>query len=47
MKSNIAGTLKIKPSQITIKSTTNEGLGFIGTKKGCSAYSICLLNKTR
>jgi 2-C-methyl-D-erythritol 2,4-cyclodiphosphate synthase len=47
MKSNIAAALGIKPSQIAIKSTTNEGLGFIGTKKGCSAYSICLLIKTR
>jgi 2-C-methyl-D-erythritol 2,4-cyclodiphosphate synthase len=43
MKKNIAKTLKIKVSQISIKSTTSEGLGFIGKKQGCSAYSICLL----
>jgi len=43
MKKNISKILKIKPSQIAIKSTTSEGLGFIGTKQGCSAYSICLL----
>lgn len=43
MKKNIAKTLKIKVSQIAIKSTTSEGLGFIGRKLGCSAYSICLL----
>ena len=43
MKKNISKTLKIKVSQITIKSTTSEGLGFIGKKLGCSAYSICLL----
>lgn len=43
MKNNIAKTLKIKTSQISIKSTTSEGLGFVGTKQGCSAYSICLL----
>jgi 2-C-methyl-D-erythritol 2,4-cyclodiphosphate synthase len=43
MKKNIAETLKIKASQIAIKSTTSEGLGFIGKKQGCSAYTICLL----
>ena len=43
MKKNIALTLGIKTSQIAIKSTTSEGLGFIGLKKGCSAYTICLL----
>ena len=43
MKSVISKHLKIKTSQLAIKSTTSEGLGFVGTKKGCSAYSICLL----
>jgi 2-C-methyl-D-erythritol 2,4-cyclodiphosphate synthase len=43
MKKNIAGTLGIKTSQIAIKSTTSEGLGFVGKKQGCNAYSICLL----
>jgi 2-C-methyl-D-erythritol 2,4-cyclodiphosphate synthase len=43
MKKNIAVTLGIGVKQISIKSTTSEGLGFIGSKKGCSAYTICLL----
>ena len=43
MKKNICKTLKIKLSQIAIKSTTSEGLGFIGRKQGCSAYTICSL----
>ncbi len=47
MKMNISKALGIKTSQIAIKSTTNEGLGFVGTKKGCSAYSVCLLIETR
>ncbi len=41
MKQNICKVLNIKLSQISIKSTTSEGLGFIGKKEGCSAYSIC------
>jgi 2-C-methyl-D-erythritol 2,4-cyclodiphosphate synthase len=43
MKLNIAAALKIKPSQVSVKSTTSEGLGFVGSKKGCSSYTICLL----
>jgi len=41
MKNNICRTLKIKESQLAIKSTTSEGLGFIGRKQGCSAYTVC------
>ena len=43
MKEKISLALKIKKTQISIKSTTSEGLGFIGKKLGCSAYTICLL----
>jgi len=43
MKKNIARTIGIKTTQIAIKSTTSEGLGFIGKKLGCSSYTICLL----
>jgi 2-C-methyl-D-erythritol 2,4-cyclodiphosphate synthase len=43
MKRNICKTLKIKENRLSIKSTTSEGLGFIGRKQGCSAYTICSL----
>lgn len=43
MKANICRTLKIKTSQLSVKSTTCEGLGYIGTKKGCSAFAVCSL----
>jgi 2-C-methyl-D-erythritol 2,4-cyclodiphosphate synthase len=43
MKRNICRTLKIKENLLSIKSTTSEGLGFIGRKQGCSAYTICSL----
>jgi 2-C-methyl-D-erythritol 2,4-cyclodiphosphate synthase len=45
MKKNIVLVLKIKITQIGIKSTTSEGLGFIGQKKGCSAFTICNIKK--
>lgn len=43
MKANIANALRIGKAQISIKATTSEGLGFVGTKKGCAAYSVCSL----
>ena len=45
MKKNLCKTLKIKEDQLAIKSTTCEGLGFVGAKKGCSAYAVCSLKK--
>jgi len=41
MKKNISGILKTK--NISIKATTAEGLGYIGAKKGCVAYSTVLI----
>ena len=41
MKINISNILKCK--NISIKATTSEGLGFVGMKKGCQAYSTCLI----
>lgn len=43
MKQNIAQTLGIEVSQVNIKATTEEGLGFTGTGEGMSAQAICLL----
>jgi 2-C-methyl-D-erythritol 2,4-cyclodiphosphate synthase len=43
MKENISKIIKTK--NISIKATTSEGLGFIGEKKGCVAYTTVLLYK--
>jgi 2-C-methyl-D-erythritol 2,4-cyclodiphosphate synthase len=37
---NIARTLNIQPSQVSVKATTNEGMGFIGRGDGCAAVAI-------
>lgn len=47
MRQNIADALGIDISQINVKATTEEGLGFTGAKEGISAYSICLLDSPR
>lgn len=43
MRENIARVLNVDISQINIKATTEEGLGFTGEGLGISAQSICLL----
>lgn len=43
MVSNIAGVLGIHESQVNIKATTEEGLGFTGEGLGISSNAICLL----
>ncbi len=44
MRSNIAKVLEVDVSQVNIKATTEEGLGFTGNKEGISAQAVCLLN---
>jgi 2-C-methyl-D-erythritol 2,4-cyclodiphosphate synthase len=43
MRKNIAGTLKIDESDINIKATTTEGLGFCGRGEGIAAKCVVLL----
>ena len=43
MREHIAEALKISVSQINIKATTEEGLGFTGTGEGISAQAVCAL----
>ncbi len=45
MISNIANVLGISPDAISIKATTNEGLGFIGRGEGMAAFCVALLHK--
>lgn len=44
MRKNMADALRIDISQINVKATTEEGLGFTGNGEGISAQAICLLN---
>lgn len=45
MRSNIAVALNIAVSQVSVKATTEEGLGFSGRGEGIAAQAICLLQE--
>ncbi len=45
MKKNIADVLEINESQVNIKATTEEGLGFTGAGLGIATNAVCLIEK--
>lgn len=45
MRKNISQTLNTNIENISVKATTEEGLGFTGAKEGIASQSICLLRK--
>ena len=44
MAKNIADALGIEPDQVSVKATTEEGLGFTGAGEGIFAQAIALLS---
>lgn len=47
MRENIAKALCIDISQVNVKATTEEGLGFTGEGLGISSQAICMLTTPR
>lgn len=46
MCDNIARLLQIANSQINIKATTTEGLGFVGKEQGIAVHAVVIVYKT-
>lgn len=45
MRENLAASLGIPADRVSIKATTEEGLGFTGEKRGIAAHAVCLLGR--
>ena len=43
MKENIAQALGLDFCRVSVKATTNEGLGFVGREEGMCAYAVVML----
>ena len=44
-RKRLADAMGIAPGQVSVKATTEEGLGFTGRKEGIAAHGVCLITK--
>lgn len=45
MRANIAAAAGLDIDCVSVKATTEEGLGFTGTGEGVAVHSVCLINR--
>ena len=46
MRENIASALGMDKDSVSVKATTEEGLGFSGEGAGIAAHAVCIIEKT-
>ena len=45
MRDTLSNIMVINKSQISVKATTTEGLGFVGREEGVAAHCVCILKQ--
>lgn len=43
MRQRLAEAMGVALGQVSVKATTGEGMGFVGTGEGAAAHAVCLL----
>jgi 2-C-methyl-D-erythritol 2,4-cyclodiphosphate synthase len=46
MRQEIASALQLDVDRVSVKATTNEGLGALGACEGCAAYAVTAIEKS-